>query len=339
MTRISPTLLSIAAAALLSPAAVSAQTVPITEWTVPWADTRPRDPYPDQQGRIWFVGQAGNYVAYLEPATGSFKRFEIDKDSHPHNLTVAADGQVWYTGNTNGTIDRLDPGTGKITRYPLPRDLGDPHTLANDGRGHLWFSVQGGNAVGRITMADGAIRIVRMPQEGSRPYGIAIDSKGRPWFDEFGANRIGTIDPTSFALQEYSLPERGSRPRRIAITSDDRIWVDDYPRGKLVRFDPATKSFKEWAAPSAARSLPYAMTVDDQDRLWLVETGVQPNQLVGFDPRSERFFSLTPIAQSGGLTVRHMVFDPRAGALWFGTDANTIGRAVVQGTGAAGVTP
>jgi virginiamycin B lyase len=184
-------------------------------------------------------------------------------------------------------------------------------------------------------MADGAIRIVRMPQEGSRPYGIAIDSRGRPWFDEFGANRIGTIDAATFKLKEYSLPERGSRPRRIAITSDDRVWVDDYPRGKLVRFDPATESFKEWTAPSAARSLPYAMSVDDQDRLWIMETGVRPNQLAGFDPRSGRFFSLTPIAQSGGLTVRHMVFDRRAGALWFGTDANTIGRAVVAGAGAA----
>jgi len=324
MTRTAPALLSVAVGALLTAAAATAQTVPITEWTVP---------YPDQQGRVWFVGQAGNYVAYLDPATGSFKRYEIDADSHPHNLLVAADGQVWYTGNTNGTINRLDPVSGKITRYALPKDLGDPHTLANDGREHLWFTVQGGNAVGRISMADGAIRVVRMPQEGSRPYGIAIDSRGRPWFDQFGANRIGTIDPSTFALKEYSLPERGSRPRRIAITSDDRIWVDDYPRGKLVRFDPSTGSFKEWTAPSAARSLPYAMSVDDQNRLWIMETGVQPNQLAGFDPVTEKFFALTPVLPSGGGTVRHMVFDRRAGALWFGTDANTIGRAVISGAG------
>jgi len=32
-------------------------------WQTPWDKTRPRDPYADQQGRVWFVGQVGNYVA------------------------------------------------------------------------------------------------------------------------------------------------------------------------------------------------------------------------------------------------------------------------------------
>ena len=31
------------------------------EWEVPFgARTRPRDPYADSQGRVWFVGQGGN---------------------------------------------------------------------------------------------------------------------------------------------------------------------------------------------------------------------------------------------------------------------------------------
>ena len=65
------------------------------------------------------------------------------------------------------------------------------------------------------------------------------------------------------------------------------------------------------------------------DRVWFVETGPQPNRLVGFDPKTEKFFGETPIAESGGLTVRHMVYHPGTKALWFGTDANTIGRALV----------
>ena len=48
--------------------------VRIDEWTVPWEETRPRDPYADAKGRVWFVGQTGNYVAYLDAATGEFKR-------------------------------------------------------------------------------------------------------------------------------------------------------------------------------------------------------------------------------------------------------------------------
>jgi virginiamycin B lyase len=39
-------------------------------------------------------------------------------------------------------------------------------------------------------------------------------------------------------------------------------------------------------------------------------------------------FSVTEIPSSGG-SLRHMVFDPKTRSLWFGTDANTIGRAVL----------
>ena len=80
--------------------------------------------------------------------------------------------------------------------------------------------------------------------------------------------------------------------------------------------------------PGLAASQPYAMTVDSSDRIWLVETGPDPNLLVGFDPEPEAFFSLTPIPSGGG-AVRHMVYDPDAHAIWFGTDTNTIGRAAL----------
>jgi virginiamycin B lyase len=108
----------------------------------------------------------------------------------------------------------------------------------------------------------------------------------------------------------------------------------DYTRGYLGRLDPATGQFKEWALPGGVTSLPYAMAVDSKDRLWMVETGSQPNRLVGFDPKQEKFFGLTPIPSGGG-TVRHMVFDERSGQIWFGTDNNTIGRAQVSEVKAA----
>lgn len=44
---------------------------------------------------------------------------------------------------------------------------------------------------------------------------------------------------------------------------------------------------------------------------------------------AESWISVTPITKSGGLTIRHMIFDAPTRALWFGTDANTIGRAIV----------
>jgi virginiamycin B lyase len=301
----------------------------VTEWKVPWERTRPRDPFVDAEGRVWFVGQEGNYVAYLEPKSGSFKRYELEAGTNPHNLVVER-GAVWFTGNRNARILKLDPASGKITTYPMPDPAAkDPHTLTFDQKGNGWFSVQNGNFVGHLVTATGQVYLMKMPTANARPYGIVIDSKGRPWFDEFGTNKIGTIDPATMKLREYPLPDERARPRRIAVTSDGAIWYGDYTRGFLGRLDPATGAVREWALPSGAASMPYAMASDDRDRIWLVETGVQPNRIVGFDPRSSSFFSVTPISESGGLTVRQMVFHAPTRELWFGTDANTIARAKV----------
>ena len=311
-----------------APAQLVAQ-VPIKEWPVPYADSRPRDPYVDSQNRVWFVGQKGNYLAYLEPESGKFKRYELEDGALPHNLIVDQKGMVWYAGNGNGHIGKLDPTTGKITRYPMTNpEVRDPHTLVFDGKGDIWFTAQNSNFVGRLHTGNGKIDVIEVPTPNARPYGIAIDSKGRPWFNEFGNEKIAMVDPATLKISEHPLPNDRSRTRRIEVTSDDRIWYVDYSRGYLGRFDPATSQFKEWALPGGPSALPYAMAVDSRDRLWMVETGSQPNRLVGFDPKTEKFFGVTPIPSGGG-TVRHMIYDKRSGQIWFGTDNNTIGRAQV----------
>ena len=326
---------SLSAAALLAAAVANVTPAPaqmgtITEWKVPWAQSRPRDPYLDPQGNVWFVGQVGNYLASLDPRSGQFKRFELEPGTLPHNLIVDPKGVVWYTGNGDGTIGRFDPATGKTTRFRMPDPAArDPHTLAFDPHGDLWFSVQRSNFVGKITVATGTIRLVPVPTSGALPYGIAVDGKGRPWFVEFGRNKLATVDPATFKVTEYTLPRARARPRRIAITADDRIWYVDYVGGMLGRFDPGTAKFTEWSMPAGTGALPYAMAADDKNRVWFVETGPQPNRIVGFDATAEKFIGETPIAESGGLTVRHMVYHPGTKALWFGTDANTIGRALV----------
>ena len=315
-----------------SPAPLAAQ-VPIKEWPVPYADSRPRDPYVDGQNRVWFVGQKGNYIAYLDPESGKFKRYELEDGALPHNLIVDQKGMVWYAGNGNGHIGKLDPATGKITKYPMPEGKArDPHTLIFDGKDNIWFTSQQSNYVGRLSTATGKVDVIEVPTPNARPYGIEVDSKGRPWFNEFGNEKIAMIDPATLKIREHPLPNDRSRTRRLAITSDDRVWYVDYSRGHLGRFDPRTSQFKEWALPGGTSSLPYAMAVDSRDRLWMVETGSQPNRLVGFDPKTEKFLGITPIPSGGG-SVRHMMYDKRSGQIWFGTDNNTVGRAQVTEAG------
>jgi len=64
--------------------------------------------------------------------------------------------------------------------------------------------------------------------------------------------------------------------------------------------------------------------------IWLAETGVQPNRLVAFDPAKKAFTETVTIASDGPNTIRHMTFDKATRQIWFGGDANMIGRVQVS---------
>ena len=307
--------------------AQTAQEPDLQEWTVPYAASRPRDPMVGPDGDVWFVGQVSDYVARLDPESGTFERYPLPEGAGPHNLIVDPSGIVWYAGNRDRHIGRLDPATGEIERFEMPDPAArDPHTLVFDGQGDIWFTVQQGNFIGHFDKDTGETRLVQAPtvQRGtsSRPYGIKMDADDRPWIALFNTNAIATVDPETFEVETFELPEN-ALPRRLDITSDGMVWYGDYRRGYLGRLDPATGEVTEWMLPSGENARPYAMAVDDNDRIWVVETGVQPNRFVGFDPRTESFTSV-PV-ESGGGSVRHMYFDAETNSIWFGADTNTVG--------------
>ncbi len=283
----------------------------------------------DVAGGVWFVGQTGDYMARLDPTTGSFARRDLPAGTGPHNLVLAADGSIWVAGNRSAELQVYDPTEGLTARIAMPDPAArDPHTLVFASDGTLWFSVQNGNFVGRFrTGSDGAkVELISVPTASSRPYGIVLTEDGRPWFTEFAGGKIGTVDPATLELREYDLPRADARPRRLMLTSDGAVWYVDYAGGMLGRLDPADGSVREWSAPGGPEARPYGMAVDEHDALWFVETGPDPNRLVGFDPISGSFFSITEIPSGAG-SVRHMYYDVSRGELWFGTDAGTIGRA------------
>ncbi len=314
-----------------SPLSAEAQsTVDIKEWEVPWEDSRPRDPFAENENSVWFVGQLTGYLARLDVETGDFTKIDLEEGSGPHNLIVSDLGIVWYAGNRTASIGRYDPKAADIEKIAMPDAAAvDPHTLVFDEKGHIWFTVQRGNFVGRLNMASRQIDLVSSKTDRSRPYGIKVAPDGIVWVVLFGTNKLARIDPETLALSEVELLREEARPRRLEITSDGRIWYVDYAKGRLGVYDPSSEDFKEWILPSSETSRPYGTALDSQGRIWMVETGVLPNLFVGFDPSTETFFSSTPVPSSGG-TVRHMHFHTPSGSVWFGTDTNYIGRAIVE---------
>ncbi len=319
-------------ACLPAGAADTVNPVDIEEWAVPYESSRPRDPDAVSAREVWFVGQRGDYLARLDPATGEFFKRDLERNAGPHNLIVGADGIVWYAGNLQGYIGRYDPVADTIDKVVMPDDdASDPHTLVFDAdERHIWFTVQGGNFVGRLRVADRRVDLIPVPSSGAGPYGIVVAPDGAAWIALFGTNKLASVDPETLSLIEHALPASGARPRRIVASSHGQIYFVDYARGMLGHFDPGSGAIREWQMPSGGRARPYGMAIDDRDRIWFVEAGASPNTFVGFDPATVDFFSVTPIPSGGG-SVRHMDYHPATDTIWFGTDRNTIGRARIGG--------
>ncbi len=310
-------------------AAETLNPVVIKEWPISYGG-RVRDPYAAGADEIWFVGQAGDYLAQFTPSNGTVVKRDLEDSPGPHNLIVGSDGIVWYAGNTEGYIGRYDPVADVIEKIEMPDpEASDPHTLVfGPGQREIWFSVQWGNFIGRLTVASRKVDLIPVPTDNARPYGIKVAPDGTVWCVLLGTNKLASVDASTLVPTEYEMPALAARPRRLEITADGRVWYSDYRRGFVGLFDPRGKSFGEWPLPSGDSARPYGMASDELGRVWLVETGVSPNQFVGFDTESERIISVTPIPSGAG-SVRHMDYHAPTGAVWFGTDENTLGRAQV----------
>src|SRR6185436_17617636 len=196
-----------------------------------------------------------------------------------------------------------DPKSGAVTEYPMPKGQArDPHTLIFDPEGMLWFTAQNANIIGRLEPQTGDVRLLTMPTSSSRPYGMAINSRAQLFVVLFGTNKIIRVDTGTLQMREFTLPDPAARPRRIAITPDDMVWYADYPRGFLGRLDPASGAVKEWQSPSGPKSEPYGISAID-GVIWYSESGSNPNTVVRFDPKTEKFQSWA--IPGGGNIVRN----------------------------------
>jgi virginiamycin B lyase len=279
--------------------------VTIKEWAVPTKGGHPHDPAVGADGALWFTEQMANKIGRLDPKTGDIKEYPLTvTNSGPHGLVSDREGNIWFTANFAGYIGKLDPKTGEVKEYKMPGEKADdPHTAVFDANGTLWFTLQTANMVGRLDPKSGKIELKNVPTPSALPYGMQVNSKGVPFFCELGTHKIGSIDPKTMAIHDYNLPDE-VRPRRLAIDGQDRVYFSDYKSGHLGRLDPKTGGVKLWDSPGGAGSNPYGITITPDGMVWYSESGVEPNTVVRFDPKTETFAKAD--IPSGGGVVRNM---------------------------------
>jgi len=291
---------------VLALAATTNLSVQIKEYDVPTPNARPHDPAVGVDDSLWTTEQAANKLGELDPTTGKWREFPLKTPgSGPHGLVADRDGNIWFTAISKGYIGKLDTKTGNIAEYrPSSGQEIDPHTPVFDQHGMLWFTNEESSLIGRLDPRTGDMKLVATPTPHAVPYGIVITSQGTPIFCEFHTNKLASVDPQSMTIREYALPETGARPRRLAVAPDGTIYFSDFAQGKLGHFDPATGKAEEWPSPGGANSEPYGIAVTSDGMVWYMETGVKPNMLIRFDPKTKAFAAAK--IPSGGGVVRNM---------------------------------
>jgi virginiamycin B lyase len=268
-----------------------AEQVSFKEWVMPKLGQRTRDPQQHTDGSIWYVGQYGNIIGRLDPKTGQAKEWDLPPNAMPHTVQIDPKGRPWYSGNKNATLGFLDPATGKFTVFKMPNpEAKDPHTIAFDKRGIAYFSFQHSNMVGRLNPDTGEIKLVKVAAQRTQPYDVKFDRDGGLWVSCNARPCLLKVDPDTLAITEVKLPLAGTTVRRLYPAEDGMIWYVNSGKGQIGRLNPKTGEIKEWPSPSGPRSHPYAIVVLN-GIVWYNESGMRPDPLVRFDPKTETFQS------------------------------------------------
>ena len=141
---------------------------------------------------------------------------------------------------------------------------------------------------------------------------------------------IQTVGKVGFQIGDRAVDVEAREVGIVRSPDRDRRTPESVATDRPVPgvLDPLTRETREWPSPSGPTSHPYAIAVID-DVIWYNESGMRPDALVRFDPKTERFQSWA--IPSGVGIVRH-VWVTRAGELLIHqTSSNRVGRVRILG--------
>ncbi len=291
--------------------------IEIIEWLVPTLGQRSRDPAQAPDGSIWWTGMWASLTGRLDPETGMMEEYRLPPSSRPHTIVPDDQGFIWYTGNSNATIGKLNPADGTVTEYKT--QARDPHSAVFHPNGNLYFTAQGAGMLGRVNPTTGVVDEV---ETEARPYGIKVGPDGTVWVAHNGTNKIAAMHPDTMAIKYYEVPDTSTRIRRLDLDSQGMVWFVNSTMGKIGRLNPETGEIKQWDSPSGSSSHPYAIAVID-DVIWYNESGMRPDALVRFNPRTESFQSWA--IPSGVGIVRNMATTQDGDLLIHQSSSNRVG--------------
>ena len=161
----------------------------------------------------------------------------------------------------------------EIIEYDFPESTKPLYPLY-DGKNSIWISDPTAPRLWQFSLDtqefnshsfDGIITVM-----------LTKDNEGKIWFNDPPRNQIGFFDPDDLKITTVTLPKiaptiNDSTTTSVQADFEGNIWIAIINKDKILKYIPDSNTFEE--IQLAKGSLPFALAIDDEGKIWFTETG------------------------------------------------------------------
>jgi len=187
----------------------------------------------DDQGRLWFTGQAGIY-GRLDPRSGRMRVFDAPRGPGPYGIATTPEGDVWYASLAGSHVAQIDTGSGRARLVEPPTEGQGARRVWADSRGRLWVSEWNAGKVAAYDPRTKRWREWRLPGDNPQPYAVYVDDADLVWLTDFGANALVRFDPVHEHFETFRLQAAGANVRQLLGREGGEVWGAESGTDRLV---------------------------------------------------------------------------------------------------------
>ena len=170
---------------------------------------------------------------------------------------------------------RLTDMQTRVIEYDLPEDA-KPLFPVYDGKNSLWISDASSPRIWQFSLETNEFASYSF--DGLTTTFLTNDSNGKIWFTDTPRNQIGFIDIETKEITIKTLPKldpviSDNTPLFIKADFDGNIWITVVNKDIILKYIPEQDTFEEFVLPNKG-SLPFALTIDEDGKIWYSATGV-----------------------------------------------------------------
>jgi virginiamycin B lyase len=186
----------------------------------------------DNQGRIWFTGQAGVY-GRLDPATGEMMVWDAPRGRGPYGITTTPDGDVYYASLAGNYLGKVDVETGEATVLDPPTANQGTRRAWTDSHGRIWCAQWNAGQVAVYDPATGAWQEWKLPGASPSAYAVYVDEQDGVWLTDFGGNAIHRFNPETETFETFALLSTPGNVRQLH-GREGEVWGAESAADQLV---------------------------------------------------------------------------------------------------------